>query len=765
MASQKSIASFFPPTKKKKVDSSEDNRVVSSSSNIKESLDVSNTKETGRSKVVSKEHFVPPSNFKFPEKKFGNETFRRSCQPKWFVEFPWLHYDLASDSVLCFKCMKSEENSYLLAERKKEQAFISLGFSNWKKARKRFAKHQGTLCHKASVTYEETVQKSGNCPEMINSSVKKEHEINQKCLIVIIESLQYLARQGIPLRGHDDVESNFNQLLVVRSKDVPEFQTWLIKKKGKYTSHDVQNELINIMANQVLSKLLPLIRQTIFSLICDEGTDFSNKELLSFCLRWVDNNLDVHEHFLGFYEIPDIKSPTIVASIKDIMIRMQLEFDKCRGQCYDGASNMLGRKAGVAQLIKKIQPKAHETHCHGHSISLSVKDATKQSKILEKTMGIAREIIVLIKYSPKRENLLGSIKEQVEFHDEPEERANNLKKLSETRWTIRATCMQRILDNYESVMKVWIECLDNDEMKYDLKGKIIGVRSQMETFDLFFGLNLASRIYTHTDNLAKSVQGKKMSATSSKRVVDLTIKVLQSIRDDLHFNSFFDVVQKKAESISFIRDPKLGRKTKDPAHYSILNYLHGFEQTDQGFFPSSPRESYRIKYFEALDCLINALQERFNQPSFVAFEKLESFLTKSLSGEAHEEEKEYIKMEYSEDIHIELLVHEVDVLKIVIGDETVSCLDDILKCLTDCKDQLTLMPNITTLIKLLIVNPATSSSSERSFSLARRLKTWLRSTMLTKRFNALAILHEHKELTDKIDLKVVASEFASLNES
>ena len=74
----------------------------------------------------------------------------------------------------------------------------------------------------------------------------------------------------------------------------------------------------------------------------------------------MDNNLDVHEHFLGFYEIPDIKSPTIVASIKDIMIRMQLEFDKCRGQCYDAASNMLGRKAGVAQLIKKIQPKAHE---------------------------------------------------------------------------------------------------------------------------------------------------------------------------------------------------------------------------------------------------------------------------------------------------------------------------------------------------------------------------------------------------------------------
>ena len=123
-----------------------------------------------------------------------------------------------------------------------------------------------------------------------------------------------------------------------------------MKKKGKYISQDIQKKLLSIMSHQVLNKLLVLIKDNLL-LICHEYTDYSNKELLTFCLRWVTDNLDVFEHFLGFYEIPDIKSSTIVSVIKDIMIRFQLQFDKCRGQCYDGASNILGKKTGIALKI------------------------------------------------------------------------------------------------------------------------------------------------------------------------------------------------------------------------------------------------------------------------------------------------------------------------------------------------------------------------------------------------------------------------------
>ena len=68
-----------------------------------------------------------------------------------------------------------------------------------------------------------------------------------------------------------------------------------------------------------------------------------------------------------------IQSDTIVHVIKDTFIRLQLSLSNCRGQCYDRASNMLGKKSGVAKKIQACQPKAHATHCHGHALSLSVK--------------------------------------------------------------------------------------------------------------------------------------------------------------------------------------------------------------------------------------------------------------------------------------------------------------------------------------------------------------------------------------------------------
>ena len=123
----------------------------------------------------------------------------------------------------------------------------------------------------------------------------------------------------------------------------------------------------------------------------------------------VEKQLKVHEAFIGFYKIANIKSDTIVNSIKDILLRLQLSLENCRGQTYDGASNMVGRKSGVATQITAIQPKALATHCHGHSVSLSVKDITSQYKLLRDTMGTVGEMTILVKFSPKRKKMLGTI--------------------------------------------------------------------------------------------------------------------------------------------------------------------------------------------------------------------------------------------------------------------------------------------------------------------------------------------------------------------
>ena len=60
--------------------------------------------------------------------------------------------------------------------------------------------------------------------------------------------------------------------------------------------------------------------------------------------------------------------------------------------------------------------------------------------------------------------------------------------------------------------------------------------------------------------------------------------------------------------------------------------------------------------------------------------------------------------------------------------------------------------------------PATNATSERSFSALRRVKNYLRSTMTQQRLNNLMVLHVHKDITDQIELKAVATEFVADSE-
>mgnify|MGYP001797234560 CR=1 FL=1 len=107
----------------------------------------------------------------------------------------------------------------------------------------------------------------------------------------------------------------------------------------------------------------------------------------------------------------------------------------------------------------------------------------------------------------------------------------------------------------------------------------------------------------------------------------------------------------------------------------------------------------------------------------------------------------------------------MNVLSTILSDKKVTCFKDIYEAVNRCSNgEKGLIPNIIHLLKLLLVNPATSCTPERSFSTARRLKTWLRSTMKSKRFNALALLNIHKELKDKVDLMEVGNEFIALSE-
>lgn len=76
----------------------------------------------------------------------------------------------------------------------------------------------------------------------------------------------------------------------------------------------------------------------------------------------------------------------------------------------------------------------------------------------------------------------------------------------------------------------------------------------------------------------------------------------------------------------------------------------------------------------------------------------------------------------------------------------------------------TFYSEVCSIARLILVMPATNAVSERSFSVMRRVKSYLRSTMGQARLNHVMVLNIYKEKLDKLDLTALANKFVSGSE-
>lgn len=95
----------------------------------------------------------------------------------------------------------------------------------------------------------------GDVGEVLSSEVKEEKRVNRKVFLRVLQNIAFLAKQGMALRGSGDLDSNFTQLLLLQSSDCPEIEPWMRKKTNKYTSHEVQNEILKVMSLSIVRDL------------------------------------------------------------------------------------------------------------------------------------------------------------------------------------------------------------------------------------------------------------------------------------------------------------------------------------------------------------------------------------------------------------------------------------------------------------------------------------------------------------------------------
>ena len=133
---------------------------------------------------------------------------------------------------------------------------------------------------------------------------------------------------------------------------VKEWMLCVTRKESQYTSPEVQNECLQLMALHILHSVSQDIAECpCYSVMADECTDCSNKEQFTVCIRWVDEELKEHEDFIRLYQVETIDADCLLSAIRDVLLRMNVKLAQCRDQCYDSASNMSDACGGVAKKI------------------------------------------------------------------------------------------------------------------------------------------------------------------------------------------------------------------------------------------------------------------------------------------------------------------------------------------------------------------------------------------------------------------------------
>ena len=202
-----------------------------------------------------------------------------------------------------------------------------------------------------------------------------------------------------------------------------------------------------------------------------------------------------------------------------------------------------------------------------------------------------------------------------------------------------------MIDNFAVLQELWDVALDVSTDS-EARARIGGVKANMKTFDFVFGLVLGQHLLAHTDNLSKAMQSPKMTASEAQHIADLTCQILLKIRDDTHFDLFWQFGIQIQEKYN-INAPELPRKRKAPAYFEI-----GSSRVEHS---CTVQDVYRPIYFECVDYVVSCIRDRFNQPGYIKLLKLENVLLKAAKNLPYQEDLDTVEECYGSDFDVSRL--------------------------------------------------------------------------------------------------------------
>lgn len=690
------------------------------------------------------------------KKSYGTQT--RSFSTKWVEDYPWLNLCRSRCKVLCFTCCKAQSLKLITFSKCGEDAFMSVGFDNWKKALEKFKKHSTSSIHLEACQKLMNYQGSKSVLTMINTNHDKQRDEHYGCLLKVISTLKTMTRQGFPIRRREDCEGNLNHLLRMRSEDYPQLQNWL--SDSKYMSHDVINELIELLARDVSLTVLERIRmRDFFAIMCDETRDISGTEQLTFCVRSVSERFEIEEDFIGLCALESTSAESIFNTIRDLLLRCGLEENKMRGQSYDGASVMAGRLNGVAQQFTGNVKEAIFVHCYAHRLNLVLQDVCNAVRLMTESSDLCKNLYNFINLAPKR--LVQFKKIQVELIEADTDYGSEaLKSLCPTRFTARTGAFQAVLNNIDALNKELSEIAENTS---DLNhAKAEGLLEQLMSFRIYFGLRLSNAIYSAGEQVSRTLQAHDVDAQTVAAAISMFKSFLHGMRCEEEFNKLYESCVSEGVGKHGCSAPEesVPRTRKGPRRFDGNNQTaHAWE---------SPVQYFRCQYFEVVDLAITVITRRFHEKSLEILIAIEKVIISAANGDVDDGASDLVKSFYDRDIRGDKFDAELRLFQSAkctfneIKKERitkVTSMSTVVEFFNQIHGARNMFPEIMKLVTIYLTIPLTTCTPERSFSSLRRIKTFSRSTMTQKRLNHCLILQYYRMITDNISCTKIAHQF------
>lgn len=681
----------------------------------------------------------PSSSYNFKEDVVGGS--KRCFRYDWFNQYPWLVYSINLKGALCLNCVLFKPT----VKRGFQGAFITKVFSKYKDFHECAKNHAKSEWHKESVMkskqfFDIISEKKVSVDIQINKASKELIENNRKKLYPIISSIIYCGTHDLALRGKNSNEGNFSDLLQFRIEAGDKFLENHLKTcsgKQKYTSHRIQNVIIEICGNLIRKEIIQKINSNTtcgFSLLADESCDISGIEQLSIGVRYLDKSLipsKITEEFLGFVPLKELNAQYIALSILEFCKTSGLDMEKLVGIGFDGCATMSGKENGVQKFIRNEYPKALYFHCASHRLNLVVNDLNAVREI-QNTIGTIKEVIKFFRESPLRKHLIP-----------------NVPMLSDTRWSSKYKSIRLFAESFAIIKKVLDDLPFNQEVNRSTRLKAQQLSSATSESYFIVCLMIISKYSAQLEPITNILQGISVDLFEVRKHVETLIMMFQKHRqEDLDevFSKIYEKCKNAADELGTeLKMPRIVGKQKHRANYqadSVKDYF---------------KKSIYINY---LDSLILSLTSRFSEKNTSAFliYKLHPAYMMKLNKSDFENAINKIKDFYSIDNFYEEALcwysNWANERNTTITEET-----PIIELLPQCQ----FYPAIEKVLEILLCLPPTTCTIERSFSTLRRVKTWLRSTMTENRLDGLCMMSIHRSIisNDKANfLEKVVREFA-----